>query len=82
MKNADMPAYPLSDERLVELLGDDYNAAALLTRELTKRELFAMTTLQGLLVEGWSYHEVGFLTAKAVEYADSLIKALEDTNEK
>jgi hypothetical protein len=45
---------------------------------LTKREMFAVMAMQGILSSG-SDAAAGNVTRWAVEYADELLKALEET---
>lgn len=83
MKNADMPAMPLTNENGAPL---HFSAAGMdndgVMFGLTKREMMAMHALQGLLsgtvtdelVVG---DEKGFAEA-AVDYADALLAALEE----
>ena len=82
MKNADMPAMPVHD--VVETCSADGNEGPfLLTREhtgITKREMFAMAAMQGILTsetEDWRHKEKESLASAAVEYADALLKELE-----
>tara|TARA_R110002096_G_scaffold434060_2_gene654608 strand:+ start:530 stop:733 length:204 start_codon:yes stop_codon:yes gene_type:complete len=67
MNNADMPAMPIPRG----VYNDD-------TAGLTKREHFAGLAMQGLLAHyGDSYNHY----LAAVEFADALLKALEQDNE-
>jgi len=81
MKNADMPANPLSGNAY-----DDFESAVNRNggynpecQGLTKREAFAMAAMQGCLSGGLgSYDERVKLRCRvAVEYADALLAELE-----
>ena len=67
MKNSDMPAMPLplGSETVVGQQG------------LTKREMFAMTAMQGLCAHSGDYHTFEDLISDAVNYADALLEKLE-----
>ena len=76
MKNADLPAMP------IEINGFGQYAPEAFTG-LTKREMFAMSALNGMLsnrgrYESWNEDFV----KRAIYYADMLLKELEKTNEK
>ena len=80
MKNADMPAIPLSKELATGVARRDHLALA--TMGLTKREYFAAMALQGLLAiekpDGISSaDEIEFDVEDAVCAADLLLKELE-----
>ena len=67
MKNSDMSAMPLplGSETVVGQQG------------LTKREMFAMTAMQGLCAHSAGYHTFEDLISDAVNYADALLEKLE-----
>ena len=67
MKNADLPAMPLplGSETVVGQQG------------LTKREMFAMSAMQGLCAHSGDYHTFEDLISDAVNYADALLEKLE-----
>ena len=77
MKNADMPAMPV-----------DYNAKQGIALEgklevgsgLTKREIFAMNAMQGLLSRGAWSNKVSSIANDAVRHADALLAELEKMN--
>ena len=76
MKNADMPAMPIGQQMDSIFMNPACNG-------LTKREIYAMAAMQGLVTatmhDGmWSHDPVTAADA-AVEYADALLKALELT---
>lgn len=77
MKNADMPAMPNSNP-------DTYPVPVCSewAYGLTKREMFAMHAMQGLLSNStewaWVHYE---LSRKAVDIADVLLAQLEETNQ-
>ena len=74
MKNADMPAMPCQP------LGQDGMPAWEMTYGLTKREMFAMAAMQGLLAD--SDMQMVKAVNLAVECADLLLRKLngEDIN--
>jgi len=81
MKNAHLPAAPT--------LTCDHNAAmngigVSVTdyAGLTKREMFAMAAMQGILTsetDDWRHKEENSLAASAIKYADALLTELERT---
>ena len=77
MKNSDQPIYPIPKDR-------DINASG--KNGLTKREYFAAMAMQGMLSNGMPndvgveppYHmSCAKLARYAIEYADELLKQLE-----
>lgn len=79
MKNADMPAMPVTDE-----CGMPFNSIpeGLCTTGLTKREMMAMHMMQGL-VSAWGQHDVTSadeLASDAVMMADALLSELDLTS--
>lgn len=80
MKNADMPAMPQSATN--EGYGCNYTGSfnGEVPTGLTKREMFAMNAMQGLLssesAESW-YEQHEDCAKAAVNYADALLKELE-----
>lgn len=76
MKNADLPAMPISNE-----LGDLNSLCVSESIGLTKREYFAAMAMQGLLAEGiaGSHKHLNQLVSNAVKCADELLKKLEDS---
>lgn len=79
MKNADMPAMPVTDES-----GMPFNSTPtdLCTMGLTKREMMAMHAMVGLL-SGDAGSECSYLptdlATDSVRYADALLAELERT---
>ena len=75
MKNSDMPAMPCQP------LGQDGMPSWEMTYGLTKREMFAMAAMQGLIASGATY--VGStinrnsLAQDAIDMADALLEKLE-----
>ena len=72
MKNADKPAYPVPSMSLVD--------------GLTKREMFAMAAMQGILASTWGRRNSGEgkcellldqIIPASIKCADALLKALE-----
>lgn len=81
MKNADIPAMPCEIEARVaqDNLGADLNSAYEWHKAqsgLTKREMFAMAAMQGILARTGSTDR-SVNARLAVEYADALLKELE-----
>lgn len=75
MKNADMPAMPIPPDNNGQVEGHPYPG-------LTKREMFAMHAMQGLLSNSTEWAEVHYeLSRKAVDIADVLLAQLEETNQ-
>ena len=77
IKNADLPAMPYAEQ----LLKDSSGLYTIHQTGLTKREMFAMAAMQGLLSSGATYKGVtterGLLAADAVAHADALLAELE-----
>lgn len=85
MKNSDLPAMPLFSSEakpgMVRVKGGDKNNSVA-TAGLTKREMFAMHAMQGLLAnsygDSWGVEERDSVRAKqSVKMADALLKELE-----
>tara|TARA_R110000787_G_scaffold224230_2_gene332438 strand:- start:22 stop:249 length:228 start_codon:yes stop_codon:yes gene_type:complete len=75
MNNADMPAAPISVSSIThDICSFDFEYG----EGLTKREHFAGLAMQGLLSH-YGDSEIHYLAA--VEYADALLKALENSND-
>lgn len=80
MKNADLPAMPISEEET-----DRVDAGVKVYTGLTKREMFAMAAMQGLLANehalqrGIEFQAKCPLSEQAVNMADALLDALERT---
>lgn len=70
MRNADLPAMPIW-----ELNG--WGEQELSSTGLTKREMFAMAAMQGMLSTGSRGFAAHALAARAIEYADALLAGLE-----
>ena len=85
MKNADKPIYPTTSQKINKTEFFEYN---LPNKEkqysgLTKREYFAGLALQGLMSSFTENAANGFYGTKevvstAIEYADELLKQLEE----
>lgn len=86
MKNADMPAMPVSNDELASAL----ELGADGSKGLTKREMFAMNAMQGILsnsggvIQGNNYSGTGWCNSSAddlakwsIDCADALLKELE-----
>ena len=76
MRNADMPAMPLS------LNPGEFAADGMNVDGLTKREYFAAMAMQGLIAS-WGQHDVtdfGEIASDAVLAADALLAELEKTS--
>ena len=71
MKNADLPAMPCQP------LGQDGMPSFEMVYGLTKREMFAMSAMQGLCTHSGDYHTFEDLISDAVNYADALLEKLE-----
>ena len=85
MKNADMPAMPLSGDAYIDFAGyeegkSSYNPEC---QGLTKREMFAMHAMQGILSNSASNY-IGYtdweklLAENSVKAADALIAELDE----
>lgn len=88
MKNADMPAMPLNEPE-IWVDPQNPNKGTLNAYGLTKREIFAMHAMQGMLASNFvddfgreindeSYDMPNGLTNNAVRYADALLAQLEE----
>lgn len=77
MKNADMPAMPCEwkdfDSQGVQVVRESYEG-------LTKREMFAMHAMQGLLASVFEPETLECFAIAAVKHADALLAELEKTN--
>ena len=71
-KNGDLPAMPQDGRVWCDGIGD----CPTLATGLTKREMFAMAAMQGILAKGGSGKMV---SERAVDYADQLLAELEET---
>lgn len=82
-KNADKPAYPSGEAyRSQSIPGGDWVECKKgpLHNGLTKREMFAMAAMQGILsaeTQDYEYKDRESLIDACVEYADLLLKRLE-----
>lgn len=82
-KNADKPAYPSGEAyKSQSMLGGDWVECkkGALHNGLTKREMFAMAAMQGILsaeTQDYEYKDKESLIDACVEYADLLLKRLE-----
>ena len=75
MKNADMPAMPIEINGFGQFAPEAFIG-------LTKREMFAMAAMRGILSSETGdlhYNNEESLTASAVKYADALLLQLEHT---
>ena len=80
-KNADKPAYPSGEAyRSQSMPGGDWVECkkGALHNGLTKREMFAMAAMQGILTRS-ANTDRGAIASYAVEYADALLAELERT---
>ena len=78
MENKNKPAYPVTHP--VTLAMDEKGNCTIPLEGLTKRELFAMAAMQGLISSGngfLSSKDIEYITDGAVKYADELLKQLE-----
>ena len=71
MKNSDMPAIPCQP------LGQDGMPSYEMTYGSTKREMFAMAGMQGLLSNSAGKYTYNEMTEHAVNCADALLEKLE-----
>jgi len=82
-KNADKPAYPSGEAyKSQSIPGGDWVECkkGALHNGLTKREMFAMAAMQGILsaeTQDYEYKDRESLVDACVEYADLLLKRLE-----
>ena len=82
-KNADKPAYPSGEAyRSQYIPGGDWVECkkGALHNGLTKREMFAMAAMQGILsaeTQDYEYKDRESIIDACVEYADLLLKRLE-----
>ena len=82
-KNADKPAYPSGEAyKSQSIPGGDWVECkkGALHNGLTKREMFAMAAMQGVLsaeTQDYEYKDRESLIDACVEYADLLLKRLE-----
>lgn len=85
MKNADLSAMPASmiDTHLDRNDGKDESGRYMLNMGLTKREMFAMHAMQGLLSSSsdsdgiWTNEGPSFIASEAVAFADALLAELD-----
>ena len=83
MKNANTPAYPSGEAyKSQSVPGGDWVECkkGALHNGLTKREMFAMAAMQGILsaeTQDYEYRDRESLIDACVEYADLLLKRLE-----
>lgn len=74
MKNADMPAMPVITEKRVA----NTSVSTCDSSGLTKREMFAMNLMNGILSNNdYSYSGFSGAASMATEAADALLKELE-----
>jgi len=80
MKNADMPAMPAGSIDVNAIRSDqlDESGRYLICRGLTKREMFAMAAMQGILTRR-ANTDRSSIARYSVEYADALLAELEIT---
>lgn len=83
MKNADMPAMPIEGEFWVDSTKPELGVESY--QGLTKREIFAMHAMEGLLAanSGWRNSNPmtnGVIANEAVYLADALLSELETKN--
>ena len=82
-KNADKPAYPSGEAyKSQSIPGGDWVECkkGALHNGLTKREMFAMAAMQGILAsetDDWRHKEDKSLAESAVKYADALLAELD-----
>lgn len=79
MKNADMPAMPSDVKAVYEAMTDSDDSWGKAALGLTKREMMAMTAMQGLCAHSGDYHQPEHLAMDAVVFADALLAELERT---
>ena len=78
MKNGDLPAMPVEEGHLYQSRRDN-GSWALGALGLTKREMFAMAAMQGILsCDNSEFTNVAAISA--VAHADALLAELERTN--
>lgn len=76
MKNADMPAMPCDDTYHVV---SGCNTIHKKMNGMTKREMMAMSAMQGLCGHSGDYHQPEHLAMDAVMFTDALLAELERT---
>lgn len=82
MKNSDMPAMPMGQADnggywLKSDLDDGYAEQCKPAFGLTKREMFAMAAMQGILSNSSDRYTYAQLAGHAVAHADAILSALE-----
>ena len=78
MKNADMPAMPQDEALWVQ----QHGLCCTLGTGLTKREMFAMHAMQGLLANSTEWTGVHYeLSREAVDIADAILAQLEESGD-
>lgn len=81
MKNANMPAMPVSARKVYEIHTNDADGYTSASAGLTKREYFAGLAMQGLTTacgeDGQWSHNPEIAADAAVAYADALLAELE-----
>lgn len=81
MKNADMPAMPVTIKADVQQKA--FGAVDFQCQGITKREMFAMHAMQGLLSSAsdsdgiWTNEGPSFIASEAVSFADALLAELD-----
>ena len=73
MKNSDMPAMPSEVHTKAER---GYPSQKFMSSGLTKREMFAMAAMQGLLSNSAGKYTYNEMTERAVNCADALLEKL------
>lgn len=74
MKNGDLPAMPVPEQ----LLQDESGRYTIHQTGITKREMFAMAAMQGLVSSGmdWTLYDHRDVSEQAVIMADALLAEL------
>jgi hypothetical protein len=80
IKNGNTPAMPVIEETKAEQYnGGTYTTATAMSLGLTKREMLAMSAMQGLFASGYAA-TITEIASDAVVAADALLAELERTN--
>lgn len=78
IKNGDLPAMPVVIKEPIARVGITSHYGDVQYAGLTKREMFAMAAMQGILNNG--VYTFADCAVDAVQYADALLAELERTN--
>ena len=82
IKNADMPAMPLTGDAYTDLSNYDGTRNTSCNPEclgLTKREHAAIEIMAGMAASNHGYHDYKYMASDAVKQADALLAELEQS---